>query len=510
MAKDNTVMPTPDEDLEARAAEALNKVKAKAATPTPEENMDDTTTIISSEETGAIDSSEVKQHVDEAINATAAGDAASQDDDDDLYVIMGDMPKEAQDDFLARVNPEIEAYRKELILKHGFTPAEAAEASRKRLETKAKERNDQYLEENPRVGVIEVDATNAESVKDVITDDMRDKLHKVQALRLVMVENKELETVTILPRDEDKTRYRLGLFRGINKSLSHYSVPMPCLGDYLTFNGAQTITLLGATALDQDSSYTALEKKARLLYEQFWDGTVTHKYAPNGDVAMSFEEFCNLYKFDDVAMGVYAIAVASSMEVSKSTMRCINPRCGKDFEYEYNLKSLLDMSGINEYYQQRVETIDKKRNHPDSIQEIVTEHQKELRMKSPVSNNLYTLCYPSLAKALQVYEKFDETDIKQYGVIILAMYLSEVLIWSEENQGYYKVDMDDIEELVEVLSALPQLDINLINKQLTDRTYSPRFVMRSVCSHCKNEAVEDISMDQILFLKARDSSMEIR
>ena len=70
--------------------------------------------------------------------------------------------------------------------------------------------------------------------------------------------------------------------------------------------------------------------------------------------------------------------------------------------------------------------------------------------------------------------------------------------------------MDDIEELVEVLSALPQLDINLINKQLTDRTYSPRFVMRSVCSHCKNEAVEDISMDQILFLKARDSSMEIR
>lgn len=191
-------------------------------------------------------------------------------------------------------------------------------------------------------------------------------------------------------------------------------------------------------------------------------------------------------------------------------MRCVKDNCRKDFDAKFNIKSLLDMSQVNEYYQNRSSEIDKHRNHPDAIKKMVVEHREELRMKSPTSNNVYTICYPSLAKALKIYEKFDESDIKQYGVIVLAMYLSEVLIYDKENNGYYKVDMDDVDEVVEVLTALPQLDISLLNKYLSDQTYTPRFVLKTTCPYCGNVHTEDVSVDQILFLKARDSSMEIK
>ena len=53
-------------------------------------------------------------------------------------------------------------------------------------------------------------------------------------------------------------------------------------------------------------------------------------------------------------MAVYAIAVASSMEVSEAPLTCDNPDCKKDFTVKYNIKTLLSLEGVNEYYKDRI------------------------------------------------------------------------------------------------------------------------------------------------------------
>ena len=116
---------------------------------------------------------------------------------------------------------------------------------------------------------------------------------------------------------------------------------------------------------------------------------------------------------------------------------------------------------------------------------------------------------PSIARALHVYESL-MPPISSLWVLITALYLSEIFIYDEDERGYREVHMDDMREVMEILTQIPELDIRLINNQLTNRLYVPEFKFHHECPHCHSQSTDNISIDQLLFLKARDSSMEIR
>lgn len=426
----------------------------------------------------------------------------------DKEKLLPDMPEKQREAFLSQVKPEIETYRKSLIIDNGFTPDEAMKAAQNRLNRQAKEANDAYLEENPKVGVIEIDATKEDNFE--VPKELEDKMLKVRALKLVVVENKELETLNIIKRDDNDENYKLKLFRGLNHSLSHYSIVLPCMGDYVTFNGAQSLALVSAASDETVHPYDNITRKAGLIYSQIYDGTCYHKFDENGKPILTYEEFCKTFKADDIDMAVYAIAVASSMEVSEAPLTCDNPDCKKDFTVKYNIKTLLSLEGVNDYYKERITQIDENRNKPSVIQKLVDAHNQNLRFRSPVTNNVYTLCHPSIARALHVYENFDTTNYRHYGVILTALYLSEIFIYDDEENGYREVHMDDMKEVMEILTQIPDLDIRLINSQLTNRLYAPQFKFHHECPYCHTERTDDINIDQLLFLKARDSSMEIK
>lgn len=516
MNKETTTQNT--SDLETLATAALDRMKQKN-----EEAEDATDETIDNEEnrTSSISKRKKKPTVkvdddDDDVTIITSGNAEDQVEIDssnyihglDMNEIMPDMPEAKRVAFLSEINPEIEEYRKELMINDGFTSREATQAARNRFKRKAADANSKYLEDNPKVGIIEIDAKNQETFE--VPEEFENKLHKVHALKLVIVENKELETLNILKRDEDKKKYKTRLFRGLNHSLSHYSVPMPCMGDYITFNGAQTLSLVSAAAMDDDTIYESLMKKANLIYSQIFDGTCFHKYDEQGDLIVNFSDFCNTFKYDDVDMAIYGIAVASSMEVSEADVKCVNNACKRNFNAKYNIKTLLSLEDVNEYYKNRIELIDSYRNQPEKLQQLIDDHNKELRVKSPVTENVYTLSFPSISRALKIFEHFNGEDIKQYGTIMCATYLSEIFIYDEEENGYHEVDMDDIDEVTAILTNIPQIDLNMVSKQLTDRLYVPKFVFKTKCPHCKNENTETLNIDQLLFLKARDTSMEIK
>ena len=101
-----------------------------------------------------------------------------------------------------------------------------------------------------------------------------------------------------------------------------------------------------------------------------------------------------------------------------------------------------------------------------------------------------------------VKEFFDATNPRHYGVLITALYLSEIFIYDEDERGYREVHMDDMREVMEILTQIPELDIRLINNQLTNRLYVPEFKFHHECPHCHSQSTDNISIDQLLFLKA--------
>lgn len=502
------------EDLAARALQRLKNNKAAAEEADAEPQMavvDPTEKIATIRKTPPIVEDDDDDPVIISGGSSEAPKEVSVTDfmggfDKDKY--LPDMPEKQRETFLSQVRPEIESYRKSLIIDNGFTAEEAMKAAQNRLNRQAKEANDAYLEENPKVGVIEIDAKDEENFE--VPKELEDKMLKVRALKLVVVENKELETLNIIKRDDNDENYRIKLFRGLNHSLSHYSIVLPCMGDYVTFNGAQSLALVSAASDPGESPYDSINKKAGLIYSQLYDGTCYHKFDETGKPVLTYEEFCRTFKADDIDMAVYAIAVASSMEVSEAPITCDNPDCKKDFTVKYNIKTLLSLEGVNKYYKDRITKIDENRNKPSVIQQLVDEHNQNLRFRSPVTNNVYTIGFPSIARALHVYEFFDATNPRHYGVLITALYLSEIFIYDEDERGYREVHMDDMREVMEILTQIPELDIRLINNQLTNRLYVPEFKFHHECPHCHSQSTDNISIDQLLFLKARDSSMEIR
>ena len=63
---------------------------------------------------------------------------------------------------------------------------------------------------------------------------------------------------------------------------------------------------------------------------------------------------------------------------------------------------------------------------------------------------------------------------------------------------------------MDVLQIIPQEEIDIIQKFLKPYLYSPKFILESKCPSCGNNMKNELSIDDLVFLKARDSSTEIQ
>ena len=101
---------------------------------------------------------------------------------------------------------------------------------------------------------------------------------------------------------------------------------------------------------------------------------VQSKKKPDGSV-MTYDEFCNWFKFTDLNIALYAIAVASSMEDCETMYVCQNQQCRRTFNISYNVKTLLDLSRIPDTFKTRLKEIDEHR----SGLRVDAEAEQELR-----------------------------------------------------------------------------------------------------------------------------------
>lgn len=458
---------------------------------------------------------------EEAIFSGSNVHTAPVTEDDETVIItsagkeqLKGMPDSEQNAFLEGILPEITQYKKELILNYGMTPAEATTAAQNRMKNKAIEAKKSWDEAHPDGVIVTIDKTQEEQLS--LSEDDRRKMQVAKALKLVVVESQELETLKVKPANSVITMSNI---RDICGSLSQYSVPLLEFGDYATFSGAQTGALANATANDDDDFVDIIEKKATLLYQYFQKGTLMSRKVDRTDEKgkitkddMSYEEFCNWYRYDDMDMGIYAIVTASAMEVSESTYTCQNKECGKTFNISYNNKTLLDLSHIPDEYKTRLNEIDEARSSLERMHILHDKYAQNMRVKSPFSKNVYEMGSPSIADARHRLDVcMEQLNGSNLIDMILLLYIDTLYVFDQNAGDYAAISVrDDPQTGFEAICRLHQIDLELLYKYIQEHKYNATFKIKTKCPHCGREATDLLNADGMIFLHARASLTEIQ
>lgn len=423
--------------------------------------------------------------------------------EEDLKSVMPDLDDEAFKEASKTLKVKLDQYRKDLVMNYGLTVEEADKSAKIRLKREGHEINDEYLERNPKVGIVEIDKKNVDKIE--FTPEEKEKLTSAKAIRLVVVEDAELKSIKI---DNVPKNRKASFIKSVEGNLSKYSVPLPIMGDFVSFKGAQTIQLVSTTRYEDDKLEDMIAKKASLIYDRMINGTIFTKYDGNNNVIMSYQDFANKFLFHDLDMAMYGILVASSMEESESTLTCSS--CRKAFQQKYNLKTLLRLDDISDDYKAIIDKIIGNKANEEILSEIHDNHIKTTRYKSPFTSNIYDVSFPTVAKSIKLFNEIDQRDQTMMYLSALAIFLENIYLYNKESDSYMQINDDENALLMETLQTLPQKDIDMLFRQIRDMVYSPKFVLDSQCPHCGEKMRNDLEIDDLIFLKAQDLSEEIR
>lgn len=423
--------------------------------------------------------------------------------DEDLRELAPDLTDEEFTQKLAIYRKQTAVYRKSLIINEGLDKEEADEAASNHLRKLISGENTKKLEENPKVGVIEI---NKKDVNELgLTEDEHAKLNRVKSINLVMVEDEELKNIKIKKVDK---KHKAKYLKVLDGNLSRYSVPLPATGDYVTFKGTQIMQILSTVKYEDDSLDEALTKKASLLYDRICDGNIIEKFDNRGKVKLTFNQFISDYKYHDLDMGLYAIMIATSKEEIETSLTC--PDCHGTFEYTYNIKSLLNMDNISDKYKDITEQILANKSNKEKLIEINSENSLSQRFRSTITNNIYDVGLPSIGRAINLFRTIDQDDEVMIYLSAPALFLDKVLVYDQEEDDYYPIEENEYQDLMEFIQTIPDEELQLINKVASDKIYSPDFILKSKCPLCGRDLENHFSIDQLVFLKARGMQREIR
>lgn len=399
---------------------------------------------------------------------------------------------------------EKNTYKKRLIL-DGFSPEEAEEAAVNWIKKKADAANtDENDIKDSDVAVIKIDKTNTAKEDLQLTPEEHEKLVPTKAIKLVLVEDADLKSIEI---ENVSTERKVDYIRNLEGSLSKYSVPIPIYGDYVSFSGAQLIQIANMVTRDDDRLEDDLNRKASLIYSKLIGGSLLKKTNAQGKTIMSYQEFTNKFSYMDVDMAIYAILCASNPEEGSTELTC--NKCNHSFEHKYNFKRLMTIDGLSESVKQRYEDILTNRTNDIALKQLHDASNGAHRYKSPFTNNIYDVAAPSIARMIDVFKRINQEDSIMVHNSAFASYLNSIYIYNSNTGKYLQIKDDEVDLMLDTISDIPQDDITMLQKQIIEMTYSPRFALVGNCPSCGTHFEVPVSVDNLLFFKQQDLQREI-
>ena len=439
---------------------------------------------------------------------------------EDIKASMPDVDEKIREQKAIELYDEIDKYRKELITKYGMSYEEADEAAKNRALKLGKKANNDWLDEHPHTGVVMIKKEDEKNVQ--LTPEEHEKLEKVKAIHLVLVEDAEIKSTKIVqpPRNKDKLRYIRSL------SSSYYSIPLPMWGDFVTFSSSAARNIIDAmNSTSEESLIDALERKASFVYEHFVGSNNILRYDPTDpmqekmnagkEIIHNYNEFCGSFPYADLDLAIYAIYVASSPKSYKIELNC--GYCHKSFDFNIEPKSMLNLDmtfgtkGENDaeepVLRKAYSDILAHNSDNEFLHAMHIENSKTLVMKSPKTQNIYYIQNPSLSRAREVFTYINLNDNAANAVI--AAYLRELKIYDPNQDGYIEISVDETEMMIDYIRTMNEIDFNMLVQEIQNRIYSISLRTSAYCSHCDNTNTFEPDLNQLVFQLARETREEV-
>lgn len=441
---------------------------------------------------------------DEALaDAVISGGSINKITDDDLRATMPHIPEEVLKEKIVDLKSQLRTYHDEII-DDGITLEEAMTATRNRMKRLGKQYDTEWLTEHPDTGVIEINKKDAMDLQ--LTEEEHDKLKTVNQIKLIVIENKELETIKLA---KVPTEHKVEYINALDDALAKYGTVLPILSDFCEFKGAQIIQLAKAVQYEDDPIEAVLARKGYLLYDRFIGGGKFRRYDENRKSVMSYTEFANLYPFQDIDLGLYAIMVASSMDENEATITCNS--CKHKFIQKYNLKEILQLDGISDAFKNRMSDIMAHRGSPDYLGQLHDDFSQVRRYKSPYTQNIYDITFPSIAKAMNIFKTIDQQDEVMVYCSALGLYLTSLFIYNKETDDYIEIKDYETNLMLDALQRVPDEDFKLLLAEISEHmVYEPKFVISGRCPQCGEKISINVAVQDLIFLRAQSSGMVTR
>ena len=423
----------------------------------------------------------------------------------DVKATMPSITGEELDKKSIEMMGNLKKYRTNLIVNEGMTPEEADEATRNRMKHLGTKINNEWIDQHPHTGVITVNKENVDKLE--LTQEEHDKLVTTKSIKLVCIENKELESLKVIDAPS-VTKDKLQYIRKSNNAGARYSIPLPAFGDYVTFHGA-TARALMQEGIDKqnESALQALERKAQFVYDHLIGSSLMSKYNENGVTILTFDDFCDRFPWFDLDLAIYAIYVASSPETYSGGITC--SFCKEEFDYDFHADKMLITDYFPDNIKKSIDDILRNVSDKEGMQKIHDDNMAARLMKSPKTKNVYSLQSPSINKARSVF-KYKSTETEDdFNTIVNMLIIREMWIWIPEEQSYVHINPDEQDMMFELTKDMNEYDFRLITKFLAEYLYVPRFGAKTKCPNCGNDLVLDTSIDELVFLLAQDITAEI-
>ena len=423
--------------------------------------------------------------------------------DETILESMPDIPENIAMNYIPDIRKKALEYRDTLMMKNALPAKDANTLALNKVNDLGDEYNIRYLKENPAMLNVTINKENEDKV--TFTEEEQKKLTRSKIINLQVVEDVKIKTAKVKRIDK---KNKASYLRKMDSNLAHYSVPLPFINDFVGFNGAQIARLIKTVRYDDMTVSELIAEKASLVYEKMVNGSHFRKTDENGNVVMSYTDFINKFMYYDLDMAIYGIVVASSLEETETLVSCKD--CGQRFTWKYNVKQLLYTDDFTDEMKEKFDNILTNKSKGDYLKSIYEKENQSTIVESSLTHNQYYINQPSLARAISVFSYMDAQDEVMNVLARIALFIDEILVYDNDTEDYIQIPEEERENMVIALQMLPQEELDILESFVKPMRFQPQFVLKSVCKHCGQHIESGLLVDDLIFLRARDTSVATR
>lgn len=192
------------------------------------------------------------------------------------------------------------------------------------------------------------------------TDEEQKVIDKASAIRLVEVEDKELNTMRV-ERDTENDLSFMETVDKYNMHISKHKVLFPLSGFRAEMTGL-TFGEFSDISLDlesEDSDDIINFDKIWKMYSTIYNNMVNISCGKFKD----FEDFLKKFSYFDVPNAIFGLLLSTQPEIDTISMDCLNKSCKTKYIHKYLVRTLLDYEKSSKEYLKSMEKINEASGH---------------------------------------------------------------------------------------------------------------------------------------------------